>query len=211
MSSYPYYNATTASSSTTTQTQAAQGSRIPIMASDPSTRSYPPEHEATQAPAFTRTGSYVSVSSDFKMPESLTRQYETGITQPQYQYLQASDVRRQVQEAPTNIRSVGAYPKTYHNQPPEPLRAQPPFREYPVVPSPANGSPAGNYTGGNPGPTRAFYNNNDRSTFDVGYHDSTRAPLGPRNGRAHTNTPYSLAKYVPAPDFIDTSTLRRPS
>ncbi|UQC89629.1 uncharacterized protein CLUP02_15160 [Colletotrichum lupini] len=53
-----------------------------------------------------------------------------------------------------------------------------------------------------PGPVRAFYNENDRSTFDVGYKDVTLAPRGPRNGRQHGNSNFSLATYHPAPTHV---------
>lgn len=139
----------------------------------------------------------------------MIKQYQAEISDPNYKYLQASDVRRQVRQAPPQHRSTGKYPQPYGNRPPLPLSAAPPYTEYPIVPSPRDGSAPCNYTGGNPGPVRAFYNNDDRERFDVGYHDPNRPPVAPRNGRSHASTPYSLAEYRPAPTYTNTSDIRR--
>lgn len=77
------------------------------------------------------------------------------------------------------------------------------------MPSPRNGSAPRNFTSRDPaGPIRAFYNNNDRREFDVGYHDAERAPVAPRRGRPYVSRPYTLAEYVPAPTY--TEVRRRP-
>lgn len=140
----------------------------------------------------------------------LTTQYLTGTDkQPEYKYLQASDVRRQVQQAPSYEQPV--YPKKYWNKPPLPLQAQPPYKEFPIVPSPRNGSASRNYVHPDPpGPVRAFYNDGDRSKFDVGFHDEKEPPRGPREGRPYMDSPFSLAPYLPAPTYTDTSTIHRP-
>ncbi|KAK8016827.1 hypothetical protein PG993_015016 [Apiospora rasikravindrae] len=148
------------------------------------------EPDASDSREFVRRGSY----------------YETGVTdQPECTVLQASDVRRQVQEAPKLMKSVGKYPGHYNNNPPLPLSANKPYREFPVVPSPAPGRTPQNYRGGEPGPIRAFYNEQDRSHFDVAYKDATKPPRGPRNGSPYPNSNFSLATYHAAPTVVDTS------
>ncbi|KAK8008385.1 hypothetical protein PG991_010936 [Apiospora marii] len=121
------------------------------------------------APGFTRQGSY----------------YETNITDAaEYTYLEASDVRRQVQEAPSRLRSQGGYPKVYRNNPPLPLSSSGPHVEYPIVPSPLPGEAGANYRRGTPpGPVRAIYSEGDRSRFDVGFHDQAKASLLPQTGQ----------------------------
>ena len=92
-------------------------------------------------------------------------------------------MRRQVQQALARLQSEGAYPRRYFNRTPQDLSAQPPYMEYPITPSPQSGSAPSNYRRGvEPGPVRAFYNNGDRSKFDVGYHDPARAPTGREMG-----------------------------
>jgi hypothetical protein len=156
------------------------------------------------------------IPSDIRKRKFLTiftfaTQYTTGIDdKPEYKYLEASDVRRQVQEAPSTPSSKTKYPVKYHNNSPLPLRAQPSYKEFPVVPSPHQGSTPVNYVHGEPGPVRAFYDENDLSEFDVGFHDPQKPPLGPRNGKPYPNRPYTLATYRPAPTYIDTSTIKRP-
>jgi hypothetical protein len=138
------------------------------------------------------------------------QQYRTGAEPQEYRHHQASDVRRQVEEAPRQDgQRSSLYPKEYHNNPPQPLSARGPYSEYPIRPSPRDGAAPSNYTSGCPGPVRAFYNNDSRSEFDVGYHDSFLPPRGPRNGREHPNSNYSLASYHPGPDYTDNSTYRR--
>ncbi|KAK6860442.1 hypothetical protein PG995_004078 [Apiospora arundinis] len=171
------------SSSSSSQTSSSkvsmsQTSRIEtVQLTNRGGRQYPTEPQDSDTPEFVREGSY----------------YETGVDdQPEYKYLQASDVRRQVQKAPSRPKSVG------------------PHREFPIVPSPKPGEPGRKWKGkSEPGPVRAFYNENDRTQFDVGYHDKTRAPLGPQNGRKHQNTPFSLATYHPAPVNIDTANVKK--
>ncbi|KAK7984723.1 hypothetical protein PG988_002345 [Apiospora saccharicola] len=135
------------------------------------------------APEFTRRGPY----------------YETSITDdPEYTYLEASDVERQVLEAPTRRQSQGGYPKAYRNDPPLPLSSPGPHLEYPIVPSPRLGQAGVNYQRGSaPGPVRAIFNETDRSRFDVGFHDDTKAPPRPQKGKGYQNSPFSLATYHP--------------
>ncbi|KAF6820576.1 hypothetical protein CSOJ01_00832 [Colletotrichum sojae] len=44
---------------------------------------------------------------------------------------------------------------------------------------------------------RAFYNEEDRDTFDLGYHDESKAAYARRGGREPKNAPFSLARYHP--------------
>ncbi|KAK4241037.1 hypothetical protein C8A03DRAFT_12684, partial [Achaetomium macrosporum] len=123
-----------------------------------------------------------------------------------YKYLQASDVRRQVREAPSENASVGRYPKPFSNHEALSLSSKAPHREFPLTPTPGTSSnSARNYRGGDPGPVRAVYNDRDRSSVDVAYHDPNGAPVGPRNGRANPSTPYAMAKYRESPTYTDTS------
>ncbi|KAI1389651.1 uncharacterized protein F4822DRAFT_427992 [Hypoxylon trugodes] len=172
---------------TTAATTATQGSRIPTVNIDRPRQPYAGNPEDGGIPAFTRRESF----------------YQTRTPQEEYRYLQAADVRRQVQQAPPTLYSTrGRYPVEHYNEPPKPLSAQQPWWEYPIVPSPQNGSAPGNYgSSSRPGPVRAFYNNGDRSRFDVGYHDLNEAPLGPRRDKAFPNTPYTLGQYHPAPTY----------
>ncbi|KAK1465877.1 hypothetical protein CMEL01_11869 [Colletotrichum melonis] len=184
--------------SLTTQKRAAPqpGSKIQTVMTDRPAQQYAGEPSESGVPDFTRTGSFYQGSSSHD---------------PNQRYYQASDVRRQVREAPAGLAAQRHYPRVYHNQPPLPLSSAPPYREFPIVPSPQDGSTPKNFTRSDPtpGPVRAFYNENDRSTFDVGYKDVTLAPRGPRNGRQHGNSNFSLATYHPAPTHVDCSSVKR--
>ncbi|KAK7983546.1 hypothetical protein PG989_010948 [Apiospora arundinis] len=151
------------------------------------------EQEDSGTPEFVRRGSY----------------YETGVDddQPEFKYLQASDVRRQVQQAPKEMKSAGIYPRYYGNKPYQPLSSPAPHREFPIAPSPQPGEAPRNWQPGRkPGPVRAFYNEQDRGQFDVGYHDPSRPPTGPQNGAAEVKRPYSLATYHPGPANVNANT-----
>ena len=152
------------------------------------------------------------------MQSLIREQYETGSKNDDYKYLTASDVRRQVSEAPKHDYSVaGSYPKPFHNLPSGAgsdrttlsLSSNPPRKEFPIKPS--NGVTGRNYTGGNPGEVRAFYNVGDRSRFDVGYKDDSAAPTAPRGEGRHARRPFALATYHggEGPTYTDTSTGRR--
>ncbi|KAH9240731.1 hypothetical protein K456DRAFT_1808836, partial [Colletotrichum gloeosporioides 23] len=95
-------------------------------------------------------------------------------------YLKAAEVRRQVAEAPTypirfqgpNPKKLerGRYPHRFYNDENIPLQSEEPWREYPVL-------PAGSWNArieGTQGAARAMYNQDDRSKFDVAYHDQTK-------------------------------------
>jgi hypothetical protein len=119
-------------------------------------------------------------------------------------------VRRQVKEAPPRTRAHGKYPAVFHNDEKLPLSSKGTHFEFPIKPS--SGVVAGSsgfQGGGPPGPVRAFYNNRDRTTFNIGFKDSSKPPRGPRNGRPEPNLPYSLGIYHPAPTFTDTSKYQR--
>ncbi|EHL00131.1 hypothetical protein M7I_3891 [Glarea lozoyensis 74030] len=129
-------------------------------------------------PEFTRTGSY----------------YRSRVKETEYWYLQASDVRRQVQQAPAKANSRGRYPVKYGNEPYQSLSAQQLFTEFPIMRSPQNGLAPTNYANGQkPGPIRAFYNEGDRMVFDVGYHDPARASECKQVEGQDEKTPFSLA------------------
>ncbi|KAH0432386.1 hypothetical protein CcaCcLH18_06466 [Colletotrichum camelliae] len=103
--------------------------------------------------------------------------------EPQYDHLNAADIRRQVRQAPSEPYSRGLYPHEYGNKPPLPLQAEPRWTEFPMKPSPSKGDRGNNYTGGKPGPVRAIYNDDDREVFDVAYHDKTRPGRKSKNGK----------------------------
>ena len=98
---------------------------------------------------------------------------------------------------------MGGYPKTFNNGEGLNLSSRRPHTEFPLTPS--DGRSGNAYRGGDPGPVRAFYNNGDRNTVDVGFHDQREAPRGPRDGSAHARTPYTRADHYPAPTRVDTS------
>ncbi|KAK1699905.1 hypothetical protein BDP55DRAFT_645284 [Colletotrichum godetiae] len=77
--------------------------------------------------------------------------------------------------------------------------------------SPQNGSAPKSFTRATPesGPVRAFYNEDDRTVFDVGYKDVSPAPRGPQNGARHANLNFSLATYHPAATPVNCSTVKR--
>ncbi|KAF4927575.1 hypothetical protein CGCVW01_v002334 [Colletotrichum viniferum] len=104
--------------------------------------------------------------------------------EPQYNHLNAADIRRQVRQAPSEPRSRGAYPHAYYNKPPLPLQAEREWTTFPMKPSPSKGDRGNNYTGGRPGPVRAIYNDAERDVFDVAYHDSRRTNREPKNGQS---------------------------
>lgn len=110
----------------------------------------------------------------------------------------AASARRQVAEAPhkrPRIPSQGGgkrkplsdYPETIKNTEQLPLQAKSPWRGHPIVNDRPNYDPSiRNSMGG----VRGVYNNNDRNTFDVVYHDPTKSDDPAGN--------YSLANYRPA-------------
>jgi hypothetical protein len=97
----------------------------------------------------------------------------------QERYLRASEVRRQVDEAPHKRVRVPAasgssaraglakYPRTFKNKEDLPLQSKTPRQEYPVL---ASGSwdPTVRDSAGK---ARAIYGQNNRTAFDVVYHD----------------------------------------
>lgn len=115
-------------------------------------------------------------------------------------YLNASEVRRQVQEAPNKKvripaasgpsarRPLAKYPSTFKNTENLPLASQTPRQEYPVFSTGSWNSEARDSAG----LARAVYNNRDRAIFDVTYHD-------PRKG-SHNGGNVSIAPYRPAAD-----------
>lgn len=112
-------------------------------------------------------------------------------------YLKASEVRRQVQEAPDKrIRlppgpgstrsNLAAYPSTFKNTEKLPVQSKTPRQEYPVF-------SAGSWDPAQPntmGAARAIYKNSDRATLDVAYHD-------PNSGGDNRKN-FKLAAYRPA-------------
>ncbi|KFH40801.1 hypothetical protein ACRE_085040 [Hapsidospora chrysogenum ATCC 11550] len=188
----------TGSSSKSSAPPVYRGSRIETFITDREGEEYTGDPQDMGTPAFTRTGSFYRTYSPQKR---------------EYEYLEASDVRRQVREAPSRPSRRNPYPRYYGNKPPLDLQAQPPYREYPIVPTPTSASSRRNYGEhrANPGPVRAFYNENDRDRggFDVGFHDARLPTTGPRDGAEDRRSHFSLATYREAPTYTDTATLRR--
>ncbi|KAF9872697.1 hypothetical protein CkaCkLH20_09876 [Colletotrichum karsti] len=147
--------------------------------------------------------------------------YETDLKEPEYQYLLASDVRRQVRQAPAyekpprgkrppGVPPKSGYPHEFFNDEELPLRTERPRSEFPILPSSGPGRPASNFRPGmEAGRVRAFYNEDDRSVFDVGYHRESTTDSGLRNDTNSVNTPFKLATYRPASYSSDTGEKRR--
>lgn len=168
---------------------------------DPEPDTEPERHHVRQA-------SYVSKQPPLPPPPNLKEvclttliQYSTGCDdQPRYKHLLASDVRRQVREAPDYLHAQGKYPEAYENREPLHLQAQTPFTSHPIVPSPRTGSPPRNWRSTNrPGPVRAVYNSTNRETFDVIYHDKNkqRGKDYDTHGKSKQAS-FSLARYHPS-------------
>lgn len=99
-----------------------------------------------------------------------------------HEFYQASDVRRQIREAPSERRGRAGYPKFHGNFERNPLNAEPPLLEHPVAPTPGPGQRPSNYRHGVPGPSRLIYNRDERDRGDVIYHDQSRPANGPQTG-----------------------------
>lgn len=99
----------------------------------------------------------------------------------------ARDVREQVSSA-SHKRPYGeGYPSHFGNKENYPLQAKKPWVHHPLMYT----GHYGTGHGGKPGPVRAFYNDRDRATFDVGAHDE-------KAGFTPNGTPkYSFATYYP--------------
>ncbi|KAI0852922.1 hypothetical protein F5Y00DRAFT_272512 [Daldinia vernicosa] len=85
-------------------------------------------------------------------------------------YLNAKDVRRQVQNAPSGQLPGTKYATTFHNREDLPnLKSTIPRLEFPLR------NDGSSYRRGAPGPVRAIYNEDpeDRTNFDVVYHTTT--------------------------------------
>ncbi|KAF6820948.1 hypothetical protein CSOJ01_00383 [Colletotrichum sojae] len=122
--------------------------------------------------------------------------YSTGCDdQPLYKHLLASDVRRQVRQAPEYLHAQGKYPEVYENREPLQLQAEAPLTSHPIVPSPPRNWRSTN----RPGPVRAVYNSNNREEFDVIYHDKNkqRGKDYDAHGKSK-NAPFSLARHHPS-------------
>ncbi|CAI6088958.1 unnamed protein product [Clonostachys chloroleuca] len=112
------------------------------------------------------------------------------------------NVASQINAAPTqqNRPPHNRYPHQFHNRdrPAMNLAATGTVVGYPLLP----GSTP--YNGGDPGTTRGFYNENQRDVYTVGYHDTTRPPVGRGGGRgrggrgARPSNPFTNATFVPA-------------
>ncbi|KAK4040793.1 hypothetical protein C8A01DRAFT_15353, partial [Parachaetomium inaequale] len=103
----------------------------------------------------------------------------------------AKSVREQVQAAPWRLPARG-YPKSHkgfeHRGNVYTLRAEPPWVEFPILNTRDGCGWRGDQS---PGPVRAIYNDDDRGTFDVVYHD----PTAERRGKHHG---FTMAIYRPA-------------
>ncbi|KAI8162297.1 hypothetical protein K4K49_000888 [Colletotrichum sp. SAR 10_70] len=136
--------------------------------------------------------------------------YETDCDNPEYRFLLASDVRRQVRQAPSYHGGNHGYPHQYFNRERLPVRSEAPRYEHPIMPSPGEGREPDNWRPGLiPGPVRAIYNEDDRTVFEVGYHERSAAPSGPHVGARQSNTPFRLARYHPTVDYRDEDENRR--
>lgn len=119
-------------------------------------------------------------------------------------HLRASDVSRQVQQAPNKRQRVpppppapgsaparsylSKYPETFKDkEKTKGLQSKTPRKEYPIIPGPGNWVPG---VSGTADKVRAVYNNNDRTTFDVVYHDVKKSSNAFEN--------FSVANYRPA-------------
>ncbi|KAI8308219.1 hypothetical protein K4K61_002881 [Colletotrichum sp. SAR11_59] len=112
---------------------------------------------------------------------------------PRLIFLLASDVRRQ-----------------YFNRERLPVRSEAPRYEHPIMPSPGEGREPDNWRPGLiQGPVRAIYNEDDRTVFEVGYHERSAVPSGPHVGARQSNTPFRLAWYHPTIDYRDEDENRR--
>ncbi|KAJ0290072.1 hypothetical protein COL940_001177 [Colletotrichum noveboracense] len=132
--------------------------------------------------------------------------YETDCGNPEYRFLLASDVRRQVRQAPSYHGGNHGYPHQYFNRERLPVRSEAPRYEHPIMPSPGEGRELDNWRPGLiPGPVRAIYNEDDRTVFEVGYHERSAAPSGPHVGARQSN----LARYHPTVDYRDEDENRR--
>ncbi|KAE9575565.1 hypothetical protein CGCF415_v001352 [Colletotrichum fructicola] len=137
-------------------------------------------------------------------------QYETDCENPEYRFLLASDVRRQVRQAPSYHGGNRGYPHQYFNRERLPVRSEASRYEHPIMPSPGEGRELDNWRPGLiPGPVRAIYNEDDRTVFEVGYHERSAAPSGPHVGARQSNTPFRLARYHPTVDYRDEDENRR--
>ncbi|OTA83786.1 hypothetical protein M434DRAFT_16578 [Hypoxylon sp. CO27-5] len=113
-------------------------------------------------------------------------------------WMYAWEARAQVLRAPGRVQNP--YPSFFHNHPIEgyvlPLQVPAPVLHHPLIPGRKTAwDRRGNVP---PGVIRAFYNQNNRRDFDVGYHD----PGTRTSGRGFDN--FAIATYVPR------SSLRHP-
>jgi hypothetical protein len=120
----------------------------------------------------------------------------SGTTRPRDTWARARDVRTQAINAPHPSRNAGRYPASYSDYPNQgtqlTLQTQRPHLHHPINPFGPNSWD--NTT--HPGAARIFYNDNDRTIIDVGYH----SPKQPSAGRFHEfiNASYHPAAVHPA-------------
>ncbi|CRL20535.1 Guanine-specific ribonuclease N1/T1 [Penicillium camemberti] len=101
----------------------------------------------------------------------------------------AQDVKAQAQQAPPPKPSGRGYPSHFGNKGPNPLPLSANGR---LTHTPIKDGTSQPYKRGPPGAHRVVYNDNDRSTVNVIYHDPTKPGLpGSRS------TQFSMASYVP--------------
>jgi hypothetical protein len=98
----------------------------------------------------------------------------------------ASEARRQVAAAPPP-RAESRYPDRFYNSEKLPIQAKKPTQHYPIT---KNGDWV-DKSEKKPGAVRAFYDENNRNIFDLGYHD----PQKPVTKKGHEQ--FSLATYHP--------------
>jgi hypothetical protein len=141
----------------------------------------------------TTTDQSTATGGSITTGEQTTAQTQTGSgnTRPRHTWVRAADARTQAIGAPHPGRNGGHYPAPYMGYPnqgtPLTLQASPPIQHYPINP---NGPESWDNTT-LPGQARLFYNDNNRTTIDVGYHD-------PRQPTAGRWAEFSNARYRPA-------------
>ncbi|KAF2865464.1 hypothetical protein BDV95DRAFT_599695 [Massariosphaeria phaeospora] len=101
-------------------------------------------------------------------------------------WINAYEVRQQVADSPATEQQP--YPSPYYNREELALQANIPCLHHPITP----GQTTAWQEGPSPGAVRSFYNGNDRTVFDVAYHDPKKAISTRRND------PFTKAVYVAA-------------
>ncbi|KAK2773402.1 hypothetical protein CKAH01_03862 [Colletotrichum kahawae] len=171
---------------------------------------YPDDQDLEHLRRRSPTPSHVHVQA--KRSPLNTSQYETDCERPEYRFLPASDVRRQVRQAPSYHGGNHGSPHQYFNREKLPVRSEAPRYEHPIMPSLGEGREPANWRPGvMPGPVRAIYNEDDHTVFEVGYHERSTASTGPHAGARQSTAPFRLARYHPTIDHREDRDVNRRS